>query len=88
MLCNHKGCGQEAITFHGVSTVTHGYCAMHRCCAKCGSTINECKCKDGHTERKEFVEWLMLLADERICSFPKNVPKFGKFKPYTYYRPY
>lgn len=81
MKCSSHNCNQIAITFHGVTTTTHGYCARHRCCAECGLTIAECKCKNGHTERKEFIEYLMRLANKNDILYDHgiDIPKFGKY---------
>jgi hypothetical protein len=55
-------CGEKAVTFHGVTTITHGYCERHRCCAKCGGRVNggevnPCRCRRGPTERDEYRLW-------------------------------
>jgi len=50
-------CDKDAVTFHGVMTVTHGYCEKHRCCYRCGLHITDCKCKEGHLERPEYIEY-------------------------------
>ncbi len=72
MLCNHKGCGQEAITFHGVSTITHGYCAKHRCCAKCGNAVTNCSCDDIWTERPEFIKYISSLLGDEVPPLGRN----------------
>lgn len=55
MKCNR--CEKDAVTFHGISMVTHGYCEEHRCCKVCGLGIKFCECKFP-TERPEYLEWL------------------------------
>jgi hypothetical protein len=52
MICTAAGCSKDAVTFHGVSTVTHGYCDEHRCCANCGGRLMGDKpCCDHPKER-------------------------------------
>jgi hypothetical protein len=58
MKCDVTNCNREAITFHGVTIATHGYCEEHRCCAVCGLWIKMCKCSKGHTERPDYLEYL------------------------------
>jgi len=41
MKCNIEDCNGKAITFHGVTMKTHGYCEKHRHCSKCGLMIND-----------------------------------------------
>lgn len=56
--CSRPGCNKPRVTFHGICTVTHGYCEEHRCCYLCGLTIADCDCPSGHhTERPEFLHW-------------------------------
>ena len=83
MKCDKQNCTQLAITFHGVSTTTHGYCARHRCCAECGLEVLKCTCKNGHTERPEFIGYLMRLANknDQLYEHGIDIPKFGQFKP-------
>jgi hypothetical protein len=66
MKCNIEGCFEEAVTFHGITTTTHGYCKEHRCCYRCGLGIigvinmvtknrdSFCTCKEGPMERPEY----------------------------------
>lgn len=56
-------CFRDAVTFHGVGCVTHGYCQFHRCCAACGLPISwvsgvpgTCQCKRP-VERNDYVLW-------------------------------
>lgn len=53
--CSDTNCDKSAVTFHGISQITHGYCYEHRCCGKCGLKIIECDCKSGvPTEREVY----------------------------------
>lgn len=52
MKCNR--CEKDAVTFHGVAIVTHGYCEDHRCCKVCGLPVISCDCEYGPTERPEY----------------------------------
>ena len=54
--CAHADCRDAAVTFHGITQITHGYCAQHRCCAKCGLPIADCECAGVPTERPEYLE--------------------------------
>ena len=57
VMCAKTGCDKVAVTFHGVSITTHGYCEEHRCCAKCGLHINSgCMCRTP-TEREDYLEY-------------------------------
>ena len=61
MICSTNKCLKDAVTFHGVTTITHGYCYEHRCCAACGGRINpdenstRCRCRVP-TERPEVLQ--------------------------------
>ncbi len=58
MECYDRDCKKDAVTFHGVNLLTHGYCEEHRCCAKCGLRVNKCDCKSGkHTEREDYLQY-------------------------------
>jgi hypothetical protein len=55
LMCNV--CGVKAVTSHGVTITTHGYCEEHRCCAECGLQINYgCKCAKP-TEREDYLKY-------------------------------
>jgi len=62
MKCSNFNCEKEAVTFHGVMRITHGYCESHRCCAVCGLPVDgECDCASGPTERKEYIEFVKKM---------------------------
>jgi len=66
MKCNVKDCDREAVTFHGCTLITHGYCEEHRCCAKCGLKINYgCKCKEPK-ERQDYIDYKNHLITARV----------------------
>lgn len=75
-------CDKRAVTFHGIATITHGYCEEHRCCARCGGKINpgskcQCYCKGGPTERMDYMVWKehgpwLSLGDMRAASDETN----------------
>ena len=57
MICAKEGCNKEAVTFHGITRTTHGYCEEHRCCKKCGRMINYgCHCEEPK-ERGEYLKY-------------------------------
>ena len=68
MKCNVQECFKNAVTSHGVMITTHGYCAKHRCCYRCGLQVTNCRCKEGHLERPEYIEYLKFL----IANHGKN----------------
>ena len=79
MKCCVEGCDAGAVTFHGVSAITHGYCAEHRCCAKCGLLINYgCKCEKP-TERDKMGRGSLTVMQWYDESIIKHEYKFIQF---------
>jgi len=65
MKCAVTGCDKDAVTFHGVTCTTHGYCEEHRCCYVCGRHITECRCATP-MERPEYIQYKARQLLEKI----------------------
>lgn len=85
-------CDKEAVTFHGVSTVSHGYCEDHRCCAKCGLQIHTtgvtghtCTCKVP-TEREDYLQWKRAHRAPMTSPVEANYRYRGKVETLAYER--
>lgn len=79
-------CLREAVTFHGVDGVTHGYCQFHRCCAACGLPMSwvtgikdTCQCKKP-VERQDYLSW---KRDHRTKVSIRSVNTFTKWLLWT-----